>query len=295
MPHSNETDFFVDRAEDRIDGIRGLALQNTPDTNDSHSHEPDLNQVPGRSPQKWVYPSVVAVLVIALAAVTALLIASNSNESDVTGSNAVAVPTSVQTTTPTQVPTATPTQFVMDSSGWQGTEARCDGGETPLVTARTADALVAICTGSQSPTYKGVYTVDGSAITITGVQSDGSAYYAANTNVEHRVTTTDLTVFSSGGSVLSQSEFIEYRGDSLSATQPTAAAPVPTGESEAVSPEPTGVPSTGDYNSDPNGTGAYGRYESYGEYSTHFQCLAFGTTTAVCRTLIEKYGPEAGN
>lgn len=254
----------------------------------------------GASRWKWISAAIIAALALALGGVTAALVATNSEKTEDTAAattparSAPPSPTSRPASSATPTPTSppSPTTYVMDAAGWQGSSARCGAPETAVVTARTVDSLVVVCSGEAGLVYRGVWLADASPITIDQVEAVGRDYVANNSTVQHRVSTTELTV-SSGNSILTQSPFVEYRGRTPSNDAPAPTSLRPTITSETGAQQPGSSPQQLD-NPGPCAYNGCDEFESYGEYSSHFQCVVFNVRSDECRRLIEKYGTEAG-
>ncbi|MCR8695218.1 hypothetical protein NWP13_22030 [Rhodococcus pyridinivorans] len=250
----------------------------------------DLPRDHGKSAWQWMSLAIIAVLVIALAGVTAALVVSNSDESEDTAASAATSPFHTLPLSASTSPSA-PAQPVMDAAGWHGTAARCEEPNSPMVTARTVDTLMVVCSGPDGLVYKHVRESDGSTVSIDEVDALGWAYIATDVGKHYGVTTTELTI-SSGDAILYQSPFVESRGNTLSA-RPTTASPPTLSTRTTVPPQSESTTIERGEANDSSGDDSYGRYGSYGEYSTHFQCVAFNTPSEVCSSLIEKYGSEA--
>lgn len=242
-----------------------------------------------RAAWKWI--AITALALLALAVVVAAVAVSQLGRSE-SAQPALEAPTSPRE--PWSPSDPGPRIFAMDEYGWQDSTARCEPGDSSLVTARTEYALLAICSGEDGLVYRGERIHEGDSIEIGNLSVDGWGFNAINESVHYRVTETELTI-SSGDNVIADDPFVEYRGNNASNAAPRPSSSVPT-RPEFGLPALPGSPGQG--RGDPPETGAdggYGRYESYGEYANHFQCTVYSTPTAQCRELIEKYGPEAGN
>ncbi|MCC8930774.1 MULTISPECIES: hypothetical protein [Nocardiaceae] len=266
--------------------------------NDQTQYQPPTRNA-GMSRWMWIGVAIIVVLTIALVGVTTALVATKSDESNETASATTPAPSATPALTSEPSPSATPppafqpvpTAYVMDAAGWQGSSARCGAPESAVVTARTVDSLVVVCSGQAGLVYRGVWLADASPITIEQVGVVGRDYVATNSTVRHQVSATQLTV-SSGNSILTQSPFVEYRGGTPSvgapattSLRPTTRGTVP--QQPGSSPEQQDSPGPCAYN-------GCDEFESYGEYSSHFQCVVFNVSSDECRRLIEKYGTETG-
>ncbi|MCT2062213.1 hypothetical protein [Dietzia cinnamea] len=252
-------------------------------------HE-EANQ--GQSTWKWV--AILALVALGIAIAVAVIALTRLDASSGLGGGTASAPESPgpESAQP-PAPTQSDRSFVMDRQGWQDSTARCDGTDRTLVTARTEYALIAICSTNSSLVYKGERILQGDSVEIGNLIVDGWGFRALDHGVEYRVTETELTI-SSGGSVLSEDPFIEYRGNDQS--QPARTDFLPQPQSRSVVPPLPGASNEPKSSESPNGTGeqnGYGKYESWGEYATHWQCVVNHTPSQICLELVAKYGPEA--
>lgn len=265
-----------------------------PGPHDFSSPGPGQEANQGQTTWKWVAILALVALGIALAVAAIALTRLDPSSGQAEGGGTASTPESPgpESAQP-PAPTQSDRSFVMDRQGWQDSTARCDGTDRTLVTARTEYALIAICSTNSGLVYKGERILQGDSVEISNLIVDGWGFRALDNGAEYRVTETELTI-SSGGSVLSENPFIEYRGNDQS--QPARTGFLPRPQSRPVVPPLPGASNEPTSSESPDGTGeqnGYGKYESWGEYATHWQCVVNHTPSQICRELVAKYGPEA--
>lgn len=135
---------------------------------------------------------------------------------------AVAAGTSVATTKNLPIAAAQPPTVTTDSRGYVNSPARCDPGQTAVVTGRTALSLVAICTdGRSSYQYRGMRLSDRAILTLPATPLFNGCFGARSDAINFTVSEHKL-LLTAGLRVLRDEPMLEYRDDRIPTLAPTA-------------------------------------------------------------------------
>lgn len=132
-----------------------------------------------------------------------------------TPTSRVAIPTTLPPPAPALPPPAaaapTAEQSDVDNRGFVGSTARCDSGDTAVVTARTARAAIVICRSrGDDYEYRGERLTDGAYLELDDVRPIAAGYEARNAATTYRVSPTELVVLS-GEALQSRDPMVSYQ------------------------------------------------------------------------------------
>ena len=135
--------------------------------------------------------------------------------------------------------------FPADEHGYVNTGARCDDGQTLLMSGRTARALVAVCVGPDGQLqYRGVRLSDRAELVLGASRGPDGSIIARNDDVTYDISPAAFLV-SDGDAVLYRDAWADFRQPRLPAGPPPTSSSAPstsTAPSSSVAPSSSTPP-----------------------------------------------------